>query len=327
VGRALCLNTLGGAVAPILFGVFLVPEIGFKYSLLIVPIFYMICAPRLGRSYILTGGSLALLALFVTLNPELQPFVTLSKGDTIVRHKEGVMASVSVVKDNREGLHLKVNNRFQMGGTTSVFSDRRQAYLPLLLHPRPRRALFLGLGAGTTFAAAAKFPDLQAVGVELLPEVIEVMPSFEKINGDLGKYKNLHIICADAMRYVRATDQKYDVVIADLFHPAKDGAGSLYTIEHFKAIRDLLPDHGLFCQWLPLYQLDLEMFKVITKTFLQVFPDGQAYLAHYSIGPLQYRSAHHRSGGRDAEASISRKLVQETRKRKEFSKTNVRFWL
>jgi spermidine synthase len=45
----------------------------------------------------------------------------------------------------------------------------------------------------------------------------------------------------------------------------------------------LLTETGIFCQWLPLYQLDLEVFKVITRTFLQVFPDGQAYLAHYSI--------------------------------------------
>ena len=45
-------------------------------------------------------------------------------------------------------------------------------------------------------------------------------------------------------------------VVADLFHPGRDGAGALYTREHFAAVRELLTEGGLFCQWLPLYQLD-----------------------------------------------------------------------
>lgn len=284
VGRALCLNTFGGAFAPLVFGVFLLPTMGIKYTLLVVPIVYMLCMPKFRRSYVTPSVLVAATTLFVVLNPHPYPFVSLSEDDdTIVHYKEGVMASVSVVKDNRDELHLKVNHRFQMGGTTSVFSDRRQAYLPLLLHPKPRQALFLGLGAGTTFAGAAHFPELEAVGVELLPEVIEAVPYFEKATGNFEDYDHLRIVNADARRYVTAAAQKYDVVIADLFHPARDGAGSLYTMEHFQAVRELLSDNGLFCQWLPLYQLDLEMFKVITNTFLQVFPDGQAYLAHYSI--------------------------------------------
>ena len=40
---------------------------------------------------------------------------------------------------------------------------------------------------------------------------------------------------------------------------------------------------GLFCQWLPLYQLDLPVLQTIIRTFLQVFPEGSAVLAHYSL--------------------------------------------
>jgi spermidine synthase len=283
VGRALCLNTLGGAVAPLFFGVFLIPEIGIKYALLIIPMGYVLCMPQFRRPYGTAGILMAFIVLFIALNGDPYWFVSLSKGDTLVSHQQGVMASVSVVKDSRDEFHLKVNNHFQMGGTTSVFSDRRQAYLPLLLHPRPEKALFLGLGTGATFAATATFPEIKAVGVELIPEVVEVMHYFEKATGELSQYDNLRIVNADARRYVTATDQKYDVVIADLFHPARDGAASLYTMEHFEGVRDLLSEDGLFCQWLPLYQLEMDMLKVIVKTFLKVFPNGQAYLAHYSI--------------------------------------------
>jgi spermidine synthase len=127
------------------------------------------------------------------------------------------------------------------------------------------------------------FPELEAVGVELIPEVVAAMGYFEKVTSDFGKNTSLRIVNADVRRYVAAVDQSFDVVVADLFHPSRDGAGSLYTVEHFRAIREVLAENGLFCQWLPLYQLDLEMFKVITRTFLQVFPEAQAYLCHYSV--------------------------------------------
>lgn len=283
VGQALCLNTVGGAVAPILFGVILLPLIGLHFTLLLIPVGYMLCITKLKRGFAATATLLTATVLYLALNANPHQFLILDKGDTVVSHREGVMASVSVIQDRRDGRHLKVNNHYQMGGTTSVFSDRRQAYLPLLLHPNPQKALFLGLGTGTTFAAATDFRGLEAVGVELIPEVIEAMKHFKKVTGDLNQKETLRIVQADARRYVTATDQRFDVVVADLFHPARDGAGSLYTEEHFLAIRDTLSDSGLFCQWLPLYQMDTDLFKVIVKTFLEVFPRGQAYLAHYSI--------------------------------------------
>lgn len=283
VGRTLCLNTLGGACAPLLFGVVLLPQIGIQYALLTVPTVYLLCFPRRRLYYALTGGLLTFALVVVALDSEPYRFISIDDGDTVVSHREGVMASVSVIKDARDGLHLKVNNHFQMGGTTSVFSDRRQAYLPLLLHPEPKTALFLGVGTGTTFAAAADFPDLKAEGVELIPEIISAMGYFEKVTGDLASKENLRVLNADARRYVMATEKRYDVIVADLFHPSRDGAASLYTLEHFAAIRGRLTENGIFCQWLPLYQLDLETFKVIARTFLEVFPEGQSFLAHYSV--------------------------------------------
>jgi spermidine synthase len=283
VGRALCLNTLGGALAPLFFGVYLLPKIGLQSVLLAIAVSYLLCMPRFHRPTVTAALGLTAVALWLGGPAGPNRLTSLAEGDTLVSHREGVMASVSVVKDSRTHLHLKVNNRFQMGGTASVFSDQRQALLPLLLHPEPRQALFLGLGSGVTFSAAAVFPQLEAVGVELIPEVVDALGYFEKATGDFNQHHNLKIIIADARRFVAAADRTFDVVVADLFHPARDGAGSLYTVEHFGAVRGVLEENGLFCQWLPLYQLDLETFKVIARTFLEVFPEGQAFLAHYSI--------------------------------------------
>jgi spermidine synthase len=112
---------------------------------------------------------------------------------------------------------------------------------------------------------------------------VELLPYFGDAGAGTAAATRTRIAVADARRFVRATERRYDVVIADLFHPARDGAGALYTVEHFQAIRELLRDGGIFCQWLPLYQLDLDTLRIIIRTYLEVFPEGAAYLGHFSL--------------------------------------------
>jgi spermidine synthase len=90
-------------------------------------------------------------------------------------------------------------------------------------------------------------------------------------------------VAADARRYVQAAAGGYDVIVSDLFHPARSGAGSLYTVEHFAAVRDRLRPGGLFCQWLALHQMDLATLRSIVAAYLQVYPDAVAVLASNSL--------------------------------------------
>ena len=283
LGNALCINTVGGSMAPIVFGVFLLPMIGSKGCLLILGLGYLLLIPKSRwRSWPVATVPvcLAVCLAFVSFQGK---FVTLQEGDQIVEHVEGVTATVTVVQHPNGNTVLKVNNQFQMGGTAACFSDRRQGHIPLLLHPKPKHALFLGLGTGATFAAAAEHPGLQADGVELLGEIEGVLSHFQKSTGGLQTNDSLNIVIGDARRYIHRSQKQYDVIIADLFHPARDGAGALYTREHFDAIRQRLTSGGLFCQWLPLYQMDLETLATVTRTFLEVFPDASAFMTHYNL--------------------------------------------
>lgn len=288
LGRALAVNTLGSSLAPVIFGVLLLPWMGPKNALLAVAGGYLVLllplAAGLQRRSLIPAAVPALALAAIALGPVGVQHVTLPAGSRILAHKEGVMAAVTVTEDQRGGRHLKVNDKFRMGGTSWAYSDLRQGNIPLLLHPDPKRALFLGLGTGLTFAATADHPGLAADGVELVPEVVDVMPLFAGATGDLTAHGGrLRVHAADARRFVSAGPGKYDVVVADLFHPARDGAGSLYTVEHFQAVGGLLNPGGIFCQWLPLYQLDLDTLKTIIRSYLAVFPDATAWLAHYSL--------------------------------------------
>ncbi len=282
VGRALGVNTLGSALAPLLLGVMVLPHLGTKWSLCAVALGYLtLIPPREIRVHRVLPT--ALVAIILVALPADLVLVEAPTGSRVIAYREGVMAAVAVTEDQEQQRLLKVNNRFAMGGTVHSFADRRQAHIPLLLHPSPHRVLFLGLGSGITAGAATEHEGVEPVGVELLPEVMELLPYFEPANR-LDRFDApRNLLVADARRYVRASEDRFDVIVADLFHPARDGAGALYTQEHFEAIRKRLAEGGLFCQWLPLYQLDLETIRLIVRTFVSVFPHTSGYIAHFNV--------------------------------------------
>lgn len=280
VGRAMAINTLGAALAPLVFGVILLPWIGAKWSLVAASLGYLLLIPNNSNIRWALQAIPVLLVLALPANLQL---LTLYPESKVLDYREGVMASVAVVQESDGHKSLRVNNRFQMGTTRGAVDECLQAYVPLLLHEQPQRALFLGLGSSITFRAASFMPGLTADGVELIPEVVAVSHHFEPANLPPGYEQSLNTYVADARRFVRVTDHRYDVIVADLFHPGRDGAGWLYTIEHFEAVKQRLNPGGVFCQWLPLYQLDEPTAAVIIRTLMQVFPNARACVVDFKL--------------------------------------------
>jgi spermidine synthase len=281
LGASLGVNTLGAAAAPPLFGVLAVPMLGAKGALLIVVAGYLLlCAPRRWPRPASLGLGTAAAGLALWAPP--LAFVDVPEGGRLISYHEGKMAAVSVVEDADGVSRLRINNRAQEGSSATRLTDARQALLPLLLHPRPQRALFLGLGTGVTATSAALDPTLQVDAAELLPEVVAASAHFtHDITG--GEVSRLRVVTADARRYVRTAAVHYDLIVSDNFHPARSGSGSLYTVEHFQAVRARLAAGGLFCQWLPLHQMDLATLRSIVRAFMQAYPGGWAMLATNSL--------------------------------------------
>jgi spermidine synthase len=299
IGNVFAWNTLGAALAPALGGAMLVPLLGTKWTLFTVSAGYvvLIFLPREAGTVHTANGvgnslrrarrstwppMLCALAAAGALFADLR-IVSAPPDEKVIAYREGVMASVAVTEDTATNRTLRVDNRYQMGGTAAADAEYRQAHLPLLLHPSPQRALFLGVGTGISLGAASLYPGLQADAVELVPEVVNAMKFFEAKNFSAAQNPNFQLHTADARRFVRVSEQTYDVIIADLFHPYRDGAGALYTREHFAAARQRLATNGLFCQWLPLHQLDEATLRVIVRTFTSVFPNCEAWLLRFNV--------------------------------------------
>ena len=280
LGLSLGANTLGAAAAPPLVAWALVPLLGSRGALLIVAAAYLLLiAPRSWLKPWVAGAAVAAAGAAV-LAPPLA-FIDIPEGGQVLSYREGALAAVSVVADANGVTRLRINNRQQEGSSASLLADSRQALLPVLLQGEPRRALFLGLGTGVTARAAAADPALQVDVAELLPDVIDASALFR--TGGPGTAPGLRLFAADARRFVKADGPRYDLIVSDNFHPARSGSGLLYTVEHFDAVRNRLAPGGLFCQWMPLHQIDLDTLRSVVQSFLAVYPEGAAILATNSL--------------------------------------------
>jgi spermidine synthase len=292
VGRAYALNTLGGAAGPFVFGLGLLRATGYAAALAAVAVVYLALAAwaisGLRRAAALRWAGAMTLAAALVAFPRSLRLVEVPPGWVVRYEDAGLMGLVLVTEEESTSLpgrrlnrRLQVNQQFRMGGSLS-FGERRMGHIPLLLAPGARNALFLGIGTGATLGAVRHFPLERVDAVELVPEVVRAMPLFATVNEKVLDEPRVRFHAADARRFVNAAGGRWDVIVGDLFHPAQDGAGSLYAQEHFAAVAARLAPGGIYAQWLPLYQFDPPNLRTVVRTFLDVFPEVHSVLGLYN---------------------------------------------
>jgi len=185
--------------------------------------------------------------------------------------REGVVATVECAPDD---WRILFNNSYTLGGSKAQFNQERQGLLPLLLHGHPKCVATLGIATGGTVAGTSLFPGIERVdAIELSPLVLaQAREFFEPFDRDIFRDGRVHFITEDARWVMARKRSEYDVVVGDLFLPWRTGEGRLFTMNHFQNVRRALKPGGIYCQWLPLFQLTRAQLTAIVRTFGVVFP-------------------------------------------------------
>jgi spermidine synthase len=279
LGSLLAANTAGSLAGALAAPFVLLPALGLWPAFAALALFYAVAcvfvpmpsvAARWTRDLALGLGWIAVLS---TGNPLTLPLVPLRGDEQVVYQDTTAAGVVSVVLTGGE-LRLQTDNHYALGGTAERVHQERQGLLPMLLHPQPRRVAHVGSATGISAGASLAWPGLERLfAVELVPGVARAGALvFRHANRGVYDDPRTTVVLDDGRHFVRATREHFDVLVADLFVPWHAGAGSLYAREHLQAVAERLAPGGLFCQWLPLYQLSETEFQVIAATFAEVFP-------------------------------------------------------
>ena len=284
VGRVVVFNTLGAIAGPLLATFLMGPLLGLWWSLVVLGGFLVLAGARAGLRRAESAIAVGLLGAAVLLvQPGSRPPVRVraTAGERLVSVREGTHGTTAVLAD-ADNRWISLNNSYVLGGTAAADEERWQAHLPLLLHPSPQRVAFLGTGTGITAGASLLHPVDHIVALEIVPEVvIAARHDFADANSRVMDDPRVTVVLDDGRNYLAASPQAFDVIVGDLLVPWRPAEAPLYTQEHFDSVRRALTAEGVFCQWLPLYQLSPEQLAIILRTFLEVFPSASLWRGNF----------------------------------------------
>lgn len=299
LGSLLALNTCGAILGAMLCGFVMLPTLGMWGTMCLITALYLTIGLLVPYGAGPLGfGARMLSAVFLMLlltgfNPTHLPATGTDpnrKGEVVLETWEGADCTVSVVEKKQTGTRMiKINSAYVLGSTSSTPLQAKQATIPLHLYPQAESVFFLGMGTGISAggALAPEFPQVKrVVTCELSPAVVEASRKYMPaplLNGLFDDPRS-QVLVEDGRHHLMATDERFDIINADLFLPYRRGTGSLYSLDHYRAARERLNPGGCYVQWLPLYQLTEFEFGVIARTMLEAFGQVSMWRNHFVPG-------------------------------------------
>lgn len=202
---------------------------------------------------------------------------------TLLHYRDALTATVSVCEVSIRGatepiLSLQVSGKTD-ASTGDMSTQLLLAHFPILLHPDPRSVLIIGLASGCTLGAVEQHAGLERIDcVEIEPEMVRASGFFREDNHDCLDDPRLRLFIDDARSFALTTSARYDVITSEPSNPWIAGVANLFSLEHFRLCRERLNPGGVFCQWIPLYNLAPADLGCIVKTFRAVFPHSSLWV-------------------------------------------------
>lgn len=145
--------------------------------------------------------------------------------------------------------------RLFLNGNLQFSSRDEYRYHEALVHPalgrvaNPAKVLILGGGDGLAAREVFRHPNVKRVTlVDLDPEMTRLFaqsPMLARLNKGSLSDPRLHVVNADAFRWVREAKDHYDAIIVDFPDPTDFSVGKLYTKTFYQQVRRLLAPDGM----------------------------------------------------------------------------------
>lgn len=307
VGDLVGLNTLGAIAGSLLAGFVLIPGLGLQrttqlasaaylgYGLVVLLASAAVARPRWRVPAGAAAAAVLPVALALALVPpgwDVQRLSALPNNDQslmltddgevdfelglsrvkLLYVRDGRGSTVSVIEAGGVRSLLVNSKTVATDDVSDVHHEYLLGHLPVLLHPEPRSAAVIGLGAGLTLGGVAAHPSLEEiVVVEIEPAVKGGAQLFADLHDDALADPRVELVWQDGRNYLQTTRRTFDVITADPIHPWAQGAAYLYTTEYYALVAAHLAPGGIACQWLPLAELSRADLQSVVASFLENF--------------------------------------------------------
>jgi len=318
IGAVYGINTLGSIVGAALAALVLMPLVGLKALLVSGAVIDMalgawlmwIAAAALRESRKLAVALMAATVLAVLGSTVNAPFTRevltsgvyrygrIEKGvKNVVFYKDGRTATVSVRKtDGKREYALATNGKpdaslSEVWFDTAAAGDKpitgdesTQLLLPMvvLAHvPRAAEGAVIGQGSGMSSHFLLGSPYLKRLTtIDIEPEMVRASHTFYPVNRRVFDDARSHFVYDDARSVFASARRQYDFILSEPSNPWVSGVSGLFTDEFYHRAKQYLAPHGVFGQWLHLYEIDDGLVLSVVRAVHRNFASYRIYLTN-----------------------------------------------
>jgi predicted membrane-bound spermidine synthase len=284
LAKLFAINTLGAVLGALAMGLWILPGLGLGAAQLMLAAAVVLTAalvPGRGvgrRGWLAIAGTgvlVGVLHLAVRLPQDLYA-LRFERNEVILELREGVTSDVLVSEDPAGHRRIWINSTW-VAGTGG--GHALLGHLPALSVAKLDRALGIALGTGQTFGAVLQHGARHLDCVEINPDVVELSRTwFAPFNHGLFDHPGVRVFLEDGRAFLRATRERYDLIVLEPLQAWSAGTTALYTREFYEAARRVLRDGGVLAQWIPFYGQDTAATQAMVRTAIEVFPQASLWL-------------------------------------------------
>lgn len=160
--------------------------------------------------------------------------------------------------------------------------DEMITHVPMAVHPGIKTVLVIGAGDGGVVRELTRYDQIERIDlVEMDAQVVEACRSYLPGNACRMDDRRVHITFGNALKFIRRSENKYDLIIVDSTDPFGPSEG-LFTREFYGNCYNALKEDGIMVnqQGSPFYREDAEAMQRSHKRIVSTFPISRVYQAH-----------------------------------------------
>jgi spermidine synthase len=205
----------------------------------------------------------------------------------VLAYKRTQYQELCIVRTEAFGKELFLDGICQSSERDEFIYHETLVQPAMLAHGAPRRVLVLGGGEGACLREVLRWRTVErAVMVDLDAEVVATcrahLPEYHQGSFDDPRVELLH---TDAVAYLEAVTEPFDVIISDMTDPVEDGPSTFcFTQEYFARIDRALSDDGvLTLQAGPLSPVEIALHAKVLRSMTRSMKSVESYVCNAPI--------------------------------------------
>lgn len=193
-------------------------------------------------------------------------------------HTEKTPYQDLLIADTYEyGRALMLDGAYQLTEKDEFTYSEMMSHVPICAHPDPENVLIIGGGDGAIMREVLKHSCVKKCTlIDIDERVIESSKKYLPFAGCAFRDSRADVKCMDAMKFIRETSERYDVVIIDSTDPV-DFAAGLFQSKFYDDVKRVMTDSAMLAELTESPFTDTDLMIQAINEMRKVFPCVKMY--------------------------------------------------